>query len=69
MKSSLIRSMREDREKRDRRQKRFEDKAKRRAEAETEMGAGMDTGAAVIETMVEKDLEKGAIEKTSTKSS
>lgn len=69
LKSSLIREMREDREKRDRRQKRAADKAKKRAEAETGVGAPMETAAAVVETAGEKDVEKGAIEKSSTRSS
>ncbi len=62
--------MREDRLKRDRKRKRAEEKIKRRAEAEVEVGAPMDTGAAVIETALEeKDLEKaGAVQRTSIKS-
>lgn len=57
-KSNLIRSMREDKEKADRKRKRAEDKAKRRAGAEIDAGAAMETGAAIDETI---DIEKGAL--------
>ncbi|KAK3714466.1 hypothetical protein LTR37_007772 [Vermiconidia calcicola] len=68
--SKLIRSMRENKEKQERRKKRAEDKFKRRAEAEVEAGAAMETGAAVTEVVdIEKDLEKGESEKTSSQSS
>lgn len=56
-KSNLIRGMREDKEKADRKRKRAEDKAKRRAGAEVNAGAAMETGAAIDEML---DLENGA---------
>ncbi|KAK3657841.1 hypothetical protein LTR56_002220 [Elasticomyces elasticus] len=60
MKSTLIRSMREDKLKQTQRRQRAEEKAKRRLGAEAATGAPMETGAAVDETiMVEKDIEKG----------
>lgn len=65
-KSALIKQMREDKQKQDRRRKRHEEKMERRAEAEIAAGPGMETGAAVVEQIdIEKDLEKGALEKTS----
>lgn len=64
-KSTLIRSMREDREKADRKRQRAEDKARRRAGAEADAGAAMDTGAAIDEQI---DLEKGALNSSSEKS-
>lgn len=57
-KSKLIRTMREDKEKADKKRKRAEDKAERRARAEADAGAAMETGAAIDETI---DLEKGAL--------
>lgn len=63
-KSALISSMREDKERSDAKRSRAHDKASKRAEAEAQAGAGMETGAAVAETLViEKDLEKGVSEK------
>jgi hypothetical protein len=69
-KSTLIRSMREARQKRERKLKRAAEKIKRRAEAESEMGPPMDTGTAVVEEALdEKDLEKGGVlEKTCSRS-
>lgn len=57
-KSALIRSMREDKEKAERKRKRAEEKMKRRAGAEVDAGAAMETGAAVDEMV---DIEKGAL--------
>lgn len=50
--------MREDKEKADRKRKRAEEKAKRRAGVEADAGAAMETGAAIDETI---ELEKGAM--------
>ena len=62
-KSTLIRQMRENKERMERKRKKADDKLKRRAEAETEAGAAMETGAAVVEARdAEKDLEKGELE-------
>ena len=67
--STLIRQMREDKEKQDRRRKRAEDKIRRKAEAEPGVGPGMETAAAVSEGIeIEKDLEKGEIESEVSKS-
>ncbi|KAK0261239.1 hypothetical protein LTS09_004503 [Friedmanniomyces endolithicus] len=57
LKSALIRSMREDKEKQNARRTRAEEKTKRRLEAEARTGAAMETGAAVDEG--EKEYEKG----------
>ena len=64
-KSTLIRSMREDREKADRKRQRAEDKIRRRADAEANAGAAMDTGAAIDEQI---DIEKGALNSASERS-
>ena len=66
-KSALIRSMREDRERRDRKRTKAEEKARRRAEDEVEAGVTMGTGAAISESVeVEKDLEKGVSDEGSS---
>lgn len=64
MNSALIRSMREDREKADARQRRnlekLEKTAERRGEAEAQEGVAMETGAALGEEVdVEKAIERG----------
>ena len=64
-KSTLIRSMREDREKADRKRQRAEDKIRRRADAEANAGAAMETGAAIDEQI---DMEKGALNSASERS-
>ncbi|KAK1008669.1 hypothetical protein LTR91_003028 [Friedmanniomyces endolithicus] len=57
LKSALIRSMREDKEKQNARRTRAEEKTKRRLEAEARTGAVVEMGAAVDEG--EKEYEKG----------
>nr|OQO21459.1 hypothetical protein B0A51_11777 [Rachicladosporium sp. CCFEE 5018] len=67
LKSKLIRSMEEDRQKMEGKRRRADEKAAKRAEADAEAGAGMETGAAVAEVeeirITGKDLEKGMVEK------
>lgn len=57
-KSTLIRSMREEKEKSERKRKRAEEKARRRAGAEADAGAAMEPGVAIEETI---DIEKGVL--------
>jgi hypothetical protein len=68
-KSALIRSMQEDKTKFEKKRARAAERGMARMEAEAEAGAGMETGAAVGEEVVEEkalgmDLEKGVTERT-----
>ena len=59
-KSVLIREMQADKQKADAKRLRYNEKVTKRAEAEAEMGTGMQTGAAIGEGIeMAKDLEKG----------
>ncbi|KAF2485070.1 major facilitator superfamily domain-containing protein [Neohortaea acidophila] len=58
--SKLIRAMRENKEKAERKKRKADEKVRKRAEADAAEAAGMATGAAVVESVViETDLEKG----------